>query len=583
MKALILNSGIGSRMGDIAPCKCLVEIADGVTILDTQIKALLNCDIKDLYITTGHNADVLESYIKSRYPNEQITLIHNPLFNQTNYIYSIQLARDFIGDEDILLLHGDLIFEQNVLFDLLASDKSVMVIDSTLPLPEKDFKAVVTGGRVKHVGIETLTESVYAQPMYKLLQKDWNLWLDEIDRFCKLGNTNVYAENAFNEVSDSIELYPLDVTGRKCFEIDNPDDLAFGKKAYENMPDRLQTTYFGYGAARRLPDILTSLSVKKLFVVCDKGVSNPLWVAQEPKNTRPLDTVLFDAFKPNPDVNDVMDGIALFEKSGCDFIISIGGGSAIDVAKGIKMLDLCQAPRARSLAIPTTAGTGSESTCFAVLYKDGEKLSVEHKNIMPEYVILDADFLASLPVYQKKCALLDALCQGIESMWAKGKTDESKAYAKSAINAIYENTDGYLAGEQGYAQRMLQAANLAGKAINIGKTTAAHAMSYGISGMFGLPHGHAVALCMTPVWAHLIESDFIIDDLTENDFKQFIDFYNKLMTEEPSPCPNKFGTQEPSPCPISELTKAVNLERLGNHPVVLSDDILSAMYGSILI
>jgi len=577
MKALIFNSGTGSRMGDMAPCKCLVEVAAGVTILDTQIQALLNCGIQNLYMTTGHNADVLSSYIGEHYPNEQITLIHNSVFDQTNYIYSIHLARDFIYDDDIILLHGDLIFEQNVLHDVISSDKSVMVIDTTMPLPEKDFKAVVKNGLIKHVGVEQLTDSVYAQPLYKLLHRDWVLWLDEIDRFCSIGNTNVYAENAFNNISNTFNLYPLDVTGRKCFEIDTPDDLATGIEVYQNMPDRQQTTYFGYGSFGKIHEILSKYSIFKPLVIYDNSLAYLI-------NELVFNKITFNNFASNPDINDVMKGIELFEKEQCDFIISIGGGSAIDVAKGVKMLDfsgsgkagkLREAPRATSLAIPTTAGTGSESTCFAVLYRDGEKLSVEHPNLLPDHVILDADFISTLPLYHKKSALLDALCQAIESLWAKGKTKESITYALSAINIIYENADGYMNNDQRCAQRMLQAANLAGKAINIGKTTAAHAMSYKLTNLFGIAHGHAVALCLVPVWNHLIKSDFTPENLCTEDYEKFLKFFIKLGMDNG-------GEISPSPCQLQELTESVNVQRLGNHPVELSKNELNALYSEIL-
>jgi len=577
MKALILNSGTGSRMGAITPCKCLVEVDAGVTILDAQIEALLNCGINDLYITTGHNADVLKSYIGEHYPENQITLIYNPLFDQTNYIYSIHLARSHVDDDDILLLHGDLIFEQNVLHDLLAADKSVMVIDTTQPLPEKDFKAVVNNGRVKSVSVNLLTDSVYAQPMYKLLQHDWNLWLGEIEKFCSTGNINVYAENALNEISTSLMLYPLDIKGRKCFEIDNPEDLAYGVEAYQQMPDRLQTTCFRYSSFDKIHEFLCKNSVIKPLIIYDNNLTYLI-------NKLVFNKVTFNSFTPNPDISDVEKAIALFEKEKCDFIISIGGGSAIDVAKGVKMLDfsdsgsagrLRDTPRAASLAIPTTAGTGSEATCFTVLYKDGEKLSIEHSRFLPEYVILDASFLTTLPEYHKKSAMLDALCQAIESLWAKGKTKESRIYAQNAIDIIYKNADGYINNEPGYAQRMLQAANLAGKAINIGKTTAAHAMSYKLTDHFGIAHGHAVAMCLGPVWAHLIESNHPLEDLTEDDYRKFAKLYDSFNLNYMI----KINTNTKI---FDELILSINKQRLNNHPVKISEEQLKSMYEEIL-
>jgi len=221
-----------------------VELAPGITILDAQIKTLLRCGVDDFYMTTGSHADVLEAYVQKRYPHVHFTYVNNPVYDKTNYIYSIYFARDFVRGSDILSLHGDLVYEQNVLQDIIASEQSVMVVDSTKPLPEKDFKAVIKDSRVRKVSVDTFTDALYAQPMYKLLQKDWDLWLAAIERFCEQGNTGVYAENAFNEISDTMNIYPFDVAGRLCFEIDNNEDLTYGRDAYSRMPDRFQTVYF---------------------------------------------------------------------------------------------------------------------------------------------------------------------------------------------------------------------------------------------------------------------------------------------------------------------------------------------------
>lgn len=564
MKALILNSGVGSRMKNWTTCKCLVELAAGTTVFDAQIQSMLRCGVEHFYITTGHCAGELETYARRRYPRVNFTFINNPLYNQTNYIYSIQLARDFVRDADMLLLHGDLVFEQNVLQDIIASDHSVMVTDSTKPLPEKDFKAAVKDGQIRGVGVDMFEGAVYAQPLYKLTRRDWNLWLDEIGRFCAQGTTGVYAENALNNISQTMDLLPLDIAGRMCFEVDNRDDLAYAQNAYKLMPDRLQTVYAGHNSRRHMAAIVTG----KPFIVC--GVPEDEASALFGQNA-----VYFSDFTPNPNFTDVMAGISLFEQEKCDMLVSIGGGSAIDVAKCVNMLDgegtIGSMPRARHLAIPTTAGTGSESTRFAVMYKDGEKLSVEHDGVMPEYVILDPGFLATLPLYHKKSALLDALCQAVESMWAKGSTDTSKAYALGAIRIIPGDISGYLGGEPGCALRILQAANLAGKAINISKTTAAHAMSYGLSTMFGIAHGHAAALCLAEVWARY---SLAVGDM---DYGRFANILAELDM------PDKLGfTGGDIDAVVSKLAVSVNAQRLSNHPADLGEDELADMYREIL-
>jgi phosphoenolpyruvate phosphomutase len=107
-----------------------------------------------------------------------------------------------------------------------------MTVSSTLPLPEKDFKAVVMDSMIKKVGSNSL-EMRWRTAVVQAVVADWNVWLDGIRLFCENGNVGVYAENAFNAVSDRCKIYPLDVKDALCNEIDTPDDL-------ENVRGRLQ-------------------------------------------------------------------------------------------------------------------------------------------------------------------------------------------------------------------------------------------------------------------------------------------------------------------------------------------------------
>ena len=153
------------------------------------------------------------------------TFVKNPAFQDTNYIYSIYCAREYL-DDDLILMHGDLVFENAVFDEIVGSEKSCMAVSTLQALPEKDFKAVVRAGRIEKVGIDFFHEAVCAQPLYKLLQKDWKVWLDEIIRFCEEGEVKCYAEDALNMVSDGCEICPVDIRGQLCSEVDNPDDLA---------------------------------------------------------------------------------------------------------------------------------------------------------------------------------------------------------------------------------------------------------------------------------------------------------------------------------------------------------------------
>ena len=227
MKALILNSGLGHRMGDITKThpKCMTQISDFDTILSRQLHMLAKAGVEEIVMTTGYFDQILIDYCHSLQLPLRFTFVNNPVYAETNYIYSIYCAREALQD-DVLLLHGDLVFEESVLADALRSKASVMTVSSTLPLPDKDFKAVIKNGKIEKVGIEFFNDALPAQPLYKLLKTDWLIWLNEIIRFCERGDRKCYAENAFNQISSQFALYPLDVQDKLCNEIDNPEDLV---------------------------------------------------------------------------------------------------------------------------------------------------------------------------------------------------------------------------------------------------------------------------------------------------------------------------------------------------------------------
>ncbi len=227
MKALILNSGMGTRMGFLTSeqPKCMTKIGQDETILSRQLKLLQQAGMTEVVMTTGFLSDVLEDYCHALNLGLNHTFVLNEQYAQTNYIYSIYLARKHLQDSDILMLHGDLVFEQGVLEELVDNKNSCMTISTVLPLPTKDFKAVIENGKVTKVGVEFFDNAYAAQPLYKLNWKDWAIWLDRIVAYCEMGQVNCYAEKALNEVTDRCKISPLDFGEQLCTEIDNPDDL----------------------------------------------------------------------------------------------------------------------------------------------------------------------------------------------------------------------------------------------------------------------------------------------------------------------------------------------------------------------
>ena len=239
MKALILNSGLGARMGVLTSehPKCMTEVSANETILSRQLKLIAEAGIEEVVITTGYYDGVLVNYCNSLDLPLHFTFVKNPVYDQTNYIYSIYCAKDCL-DDDIILMHGDLVFEGEVFDRVVASPVSCMTVSSTLPLPEKDFKAKVVDGKVMAVGVDIFNEALEAQALYKLYKEDWKVWLNKIVEFCESDRRKVYAENALNELNGAANIAALDVQNLLCAEIDNPEDLAVVSSKLKEIESR---------------------------------------------------------------------------------------------------------------------------------------------------------------------------------------------------------------------------------------------------------------------------------------------------------------------------------------------------------
>ena len=239
MKALILNSGLGSRMGVLTSehPKCMTEISPRETILSRQLGQLCEAGVKQVVITTGPFEQVLKDYCESLDLPLDYTFVHNPDYRITNYIYSIYLAREIL-DDDILLMHGDLVFENEVLDRILAAGDSCMAISTTLPLPEKDFNAVIRDGKVWQVGVNFFEDAAAAQALYCLRKESWQKWLKEIEAFVGAGKLTVYAEEALNALDGAAGISALDVGDLLCAEVDDAQDLAVVTRRLKEIESR---------------------------------------------------------------------------------------------------------------------------------------------------------------------------------------------------------------------------------------------------------------------------------------------------------------------------------------------------------
>lgn len=351
-----------------------------------------------------------------------------------------------------------------------------------------------------------------------------------------------------------------------------------------------------------LEKILKDLNVTKYFLVCGKSIKKHDIYDFFIKDFRLVG--IFNEYTSNPKLEDICRGVEKYKVSGSNCIICVGGGSSIDVAKCIKIFSNIDNPDDylkkinidsddTIIAIPTTAGSGSESTKFAVVYVDNEKKSVESDIILPQYAILNSNYLSQLPMKHKVCTMMDAMCQSIEAWWSVNLTEQSIEYSKEALMLIVSNMDNYLTTDDKEASdRILLAANLSGRAINIAKTTATHAMSYKLTTLYNIPHGCSVAVLLPKIWGYMVDN---IDKCTD---KRGIEYLNNVFFS----IANCFGVDNPKAAigkiegiieknniksPIVkksdflQLVKSVNIERLRNNPVYISEDDICSLYSSL--
>lgn len=348
---------------------------------------------------------------------------------------------------------------------------------------------------------------------------------------------------------------------------------------------------------------------KKILMVCDGSI----WYMDgfnkhlEEVEKTGVEMIGFRDFQPNPLYESVVKGVELFNDEKCDSIMAVGGGSAMDVAKCIKLYSNLLGDGADGawlkaeiipnsipfIAMPTTAGTGSEATRYAVIYYNDAKQSVTSESFIPSAVLMDPNALKTLPLYQKKATMMDALCHAIESFWSVNSTEKSKEYSRAAIQAVLKHMDGYLANTEEGNAGMLKAAHTAGQAINITQTTAGHAMCYKITSLFHSAHGHAAILCDRVLFPWMAENtDKCTDPRGEEYLKATLDEIGRDMgckdaTEGAEKLRIIFDSLELEvPTATAEqfeiLKNSVNPVRLKNHPIALDVDTIDSLYHIIL-
>ncbi|MEM2291751.1 MAG: iron-containing alcohol dehydrogenase [Candidatus Methanomethylicia archaeon] len=266
---------------------------------------------------------------------------------------------------------------------------------------------------------------------------------------------------------------------------------------------------FGRGSIYNLPNVLSSLGLKgNALIVTGKrfakqsGYLDLLITSLKNKGDRPF---VFDDVEPNPSTDTVSKGAKLAMDNDINFIIAFGGGSVIDAAKAISILPLqggsiedyfydlthksVQPPTLPVVAIPTTCGTGSEVTKYAVITKGKNKYTVLGDQIIPIAAILDGETLKLLPPDQFAIVGMDAISHAIESYFNKESNIYSEMLAVNALKILINNFIKGYDNEIEAREAMLYGSMLAGMAINMTGTTVVHALSAYITPQYNIPHG----------------------------------------------------------------------------------------------
>lgn len=366
-----------------------------------------------------------------------------------------------------------------------------------------------------------------------------------------------------------------------------------------------QILFRGSDSLHQINRILITEKVERVLLVTGKasfiscGAQALLW----PYLSK-LECLHFDDFEVNPKIEDVYKALKLLDNFKPDFVVAVGGGSVLDMAKLLCLLanqpkedieniivNQQQAiPKSFTLlAIPTTSGTGSEATHFAVVYINGQKYSLAHALIRPRYVILAAQLTRKLPPKIMAVTAFDALSQAVESFWAVGANSESRDYAVKAIKLVFSNIVGAVnSPDDRQLEEVMLGAYYAGKAINISKTTAPHALSYILTSHFGIAHGHAVALSLGKILllnTQVTKIEQINGDRELHSFQELMAQLILLLgggsaqqcCDRLYQIMNKIGLETSlqalglaSTKNIEHLVDNINLERMSNHPIKLS-------------
>ncbi len=272
------------------------------------------------------------------------------------------------------------------------------------------------------------------------------------------------------------------------------------------------TIRFGNGRIKGLAEEVKALGGNRGILITSPSFVKRGLAAKVQKESEGLICVIYGGVSPNPDIKECEACISMINDHECDFVVALGGGSVLDCAKAAAVM--CQEERPVKaymedasllpdtslplIAVPTTAGTGSEITCVSVLsdHEAGVKKPLSCDAFYPTLAIVDPELTYSVPPHTTACTGMDVLCHALEAYWSKHHFPIGDALAVHALKLVFDYLQ--LACEQPEhalaREKMAEASVIAGLAFTIPKTTSAHACSYPLTNLLGIAHGEACGL-----------------------------------------------------------------------------------------
>lgn len=357
---------------------------------------------------------------------------------------------------------------------------------------------------------------------------------------------------------------------------------------------------FGNGRVREIKDVAAEMGLTEGgLLVSEKLFATNGTAEKIVKDSEGTISEIFSDFSPNPDVTEVDKAAALIREKHLKFVVAMGGGSAMDLAKSAASIaftndsiaDYHGTGKAMPqehlpiIAVPTTAGTGSEVTCVSVLTNRalGKKAPIVSDGFFPSVAIIDPELTYSVPPHVTASTGMDVLSQAIEGYWSKGHQPICDACAIHAAPLVFKYLPIAVAEPDNAEarQKMCEASVIAGLAFTLPKTTSSHACSFPLTNIYGIPHGEACGLTLD--WFARVNADAQHGRVQE--FARAIGFKNvDAMADAIQELKVKVGLRTGlkdlnlNAEQIADLVRISRHPNLYNNPVEIADDMLQAMY-----